>query len=464
MKKQQGAIEIFLIILVLIIAILLVGGLFKIKTTPSALTPLTGNAVDTTNFCCDSGSGANCKVQQGQGQTFTFKDELYGLLKSNITFLEAPFHLKDSGQNFNNNPIIINSSDGYRRFDEGRLIECINGVNQDSIYKTEPQPGGNIGTYCLAIPNDELVYVCKKNCKSSGCPLYNSHGIPYDYSASSGLSCYGDTSSVYDVYFRVKDEQNPGIPDAIKNCQNSNQSIVTSNPVLSSPKIVFKDQKTSLNLQLKTFEIEQTATASPGISAFLSPFCKPAIYLYPSGKTQVNVKIAPKGPVTLTIPDYPKSGWNVTAYPSGKIESPDGTFPYLYYEAQIPDNLLTKEKRGYVVEYKNLGSLFQTLLPKLGLNEKEKSEFSDYWLKTLPNSPYYFVGVVSTQTLDDVSPLNISPKPQTVIRVGLYFEPLDKKINVSEPKFLPVERRGFTAVEWGGLFKKEKNRNFTCIM
>ena len=463
MKKQQGATEIFLIILVLIIAILMVGGLFKIKTTPS-YTELTANTVDSTNFCCDSGSGANCKVLQGQGQTFTFNGDLYGLLKSNITFLEAPFHLKDSGQKFNNNPVIINSSDGYQRFDAGRFIECINGVNQDSIYKAEPQLGGNIGSYCLAIPNDELVYVCKKNCKSSGCPLYDSFGIPYDYSKSSGLSCYGDTSSVYDVYFRVKDEQNPGIPDVIKNCQNSNQPIATSNPVLSSPKIVLKDQKTSLNLQLKTFEIEQTATASPGISAFLSPFCKPAIYLYPKQKTQINVKIAPKGPVTLTIPNYPKNGWNVTAYPSGKIESNGNVFPYLYYEAQIPDNLLTKEKNGYVVEYKNLESLFQTLLPKLGLNEKEKNEFSDYWLKVLPASPFYFVGVVSTQTLDGVSPLNISPKPQTIIRVGLYFEPLTEKIAVSEPKFFDTARKGFTVVEWGGLFKKEKNSNFTCIM
>ena len=465
MDRQRGRIEFVLLILVLLGASFLVGGLFKAKESVIKQTALI-NTANPASLCCDTGNGLNCKVQKGEGQTFTFNGQQYGLLKSNVYFEEAPYHLKDSGQKFNNNPIIINTSDGFRRTDGYQSIECING-SQDSIYKSKPPSNltnlSQLAPYCLAIPNDELVYVCKKNCANIACPRYDPNGNPYDYSTLTGLYCYGATSSLYDVYFRVSDETNPGIPDPIKNCtiENTGTPLPTGSV---TQRIVFNDTTKTENLQLKTFGVEQTVSTPSGTTAFLSPFCKPAVYLYPTEKTQVNVKIAPKGPVTLTIPKIPASGWDVTAYPGGKIESPDGTFPYLYYEAQIPDNLLTKERNGYVIEYKNLGNLFQTLLPKLGLNEKERAEFSDYWLQALPSSPFYFVGVVNTQTLDSVSPLNISPKPQTIIRVGLYFEPLTEKIAVNEPKFFNTTRKGFTVVEWGGLFKKEKNSNFTCIM
>lgn len=464
-KRKTGGIEFVILFLVLIGAVYFVGGFPKVKISPSNQKALI-NTANPAQLCCDTGSGADCKVQKGEGQTFSYNGQQYGLLKSNITLQEGIGHLKDSGQRFNNNPIILNSSDGFKRYDGYGFIECIN-ADQDSIFKSKPPPEAPLsdyGKYCLAIPNDELVYVCKKGCANIACPRYDPSGRPYDYSKLTGLYCYGTTNSLYDVYFRVSDETNPGIPDPIKNC-----TIDTAGTPLPTgsvtQKIIFKDANTtSQDIQLKTFDVEQTVSTPSGTTAFLSPFCKPAVYLYPTAKTQINVKIAPKGPVTLTIPKISSSGWDVTAYPSGRIESQNGVFPYLYYEAQIPDNLLTKERNGYVVEYRNLGNLFQTLLPKLGLNEKERTEFSDYWLKALPNSPYYFVGVVSTQTLDSVSPLNISPKPQTVIRVGLYFEPLTQKIDVSEPKFSDTTRKGFTVVEWGGLFKKEKNSNFTCIM
>ena len=462
MRRQKGGIEFVLLILVLLAASFLVGGFFKVKESATKQTALI-NTANPASLCCDTGNGADCKVQKGDGQTFSFNGQQYGLLKSNITLEEGGNHLKDSGQKFNNNPIIINSSDGYKVYGIFASVEC-NTQNQDSIFRKKPTSKIIDNRYCMAIPNDQIVYVCKKNCNKSVC--INSAGqlVPENYPGFySGAFCYGDTNSVYDVYFRVADETSPGIPDPIKNC-----TIDTSGTPLptgsTTQKIVFNDTAKTENLQLKTFGVEQNVSTPSGTTAFLSPYCKPAVYLYPTQKTTVNVKIAPKGPVTLTIPKLPASGWEVTAYPNGKIESPDGVFPYLYYEAQIPDNLLTKEKKGYVTQYKNLGSLFQTLLPKLGLNTKEQAEFSDYWLKALPNSPYYFVGVVSTQTLDSVSPLNISPKPQTVIRVGLYFEPLNEKIAVQEPTFSKKVRNGFTVVEWGGLFKKEKNSNFTCIM
>ena len=47
-------------------------------------------------------------------------------------------------------------------------------------------------------------------------------------------------------------------------------------------------------------------------------------------------------------------------------------------------------------------------------------------------------------------PLEVNPKPDTVIRVLMIYKPLNKKIKVKEQKIITPERKGFTLVEWGG--------------
>ena len=46
--------------------------------------------------------------------------------------------------------------------------------------------------------------------------------------------------------------------------------------------------------------------------------------------------------------------------------------------------------------------------------------------------------------------LSISPKPDTLIRIMMEYKPLNKKTKVNEQKLQKVDRKGFTAVEWGG--------------
>ena len=211
------------------------------------------------------------------------------------------------------------------------------------------------------------------------------------------------------------------------------------------------------SLQLKKVTFVSTSSYS-----WWTPACKPAIYLYPQKTQAVSVKVDTKGVFTLTIPDYQSNGWLVKADPSGKITSDGKIYPYLYYESKIPDNLVTKPKDGYVVKKEELLNLFGKLLPALGLNKNEAREFSDYWISALPASPYYFVGVMDKQTVDQIEPLSINPIPDKIIRVRLYFEALKDKIKVSEPKIVTPKRSGFTVVEWGGMVKTDRNSNFTC--
>lgn len=211
--------------------------------------------------------------------------------------------------------------------------------------------------------------------------------------------------------------------------------------------------------------------------AWWVPHCKPAIYLYPETATQVNVQVRiPNGSFLYTDPLYPTGGWNVLAKPSGeltylgntfadskgKTNYPSGIFPYMYYEARIADSAIEKPTTGYSKKYTELASFFDELLPQLGLNSKEAKEFKAYWLKVLPKSTYYFIGIVTKENLDEIEPLTITPQQDTTIRVTLYFEALDMPKLVVAPRVKTPTRAGFTVVEWGGMIKRDKNHPFTC--
>lgn len=214
------------------------------------------------------------------------------------------------------------------------------------------------------------------------------------------------------------------------------------------------------------------------LQAWWVPHCKPAVYLYPKNKQLVNVRIKPLGELGYTDPVYPQgSGWTVTAYPDGALRIPNAQYPmsndqydYLYYESKLFDSEIRKPGYGWVVkglrdknqELRDIEELFDEILPKLGLNEKEASDFKEYWLKTLPESPYYFVGLVDKGERDRLEELLVTPKPDTSIRFSLYFEPLENPVSVFEPVINTPKREGFTLVDWGGMIKLHKDTPFTC--
>lgn len=195
-----------------------------------------------------------------------------------------------------------------------------------------------------------------------------------------------------------------------------------------------------------------------------TPECKPAIYIQTDTQKDVNVRVSPKGYFTQTIPNYPSNGWQITAFPNGDLHSNGKTYPYLYYESMINDWAFTKPTSGYVVAYNGLSNLYDSLLPKLGLVNKEISQFKSYWQKALPTSAYYFVGIMPQSDINTIEPLSVSPVPDKIIRVRLYFEALKDKISVPQPEITVVKRptHGFVVAEWGGMVKTDATSHFTC--
>ena len=47
-------------------------------------------------------------------------------------------------------------------------------------------------------------------------------------------------------------------------------------------------------------------------------------------------------------------------------------------------------------------------------------------------------------------PLEITPSPDTIIRVLMEYKVIDNNISINEQVLTKAERKGFTVVEWGG--------------
>lgn len=182
---------------------------------------------------------------------------------------------------------------------------------------------------------------------------------------------------------------------------------------------------------------------------------KPVIYLYPEKPMKVSVQVNPGNGLSFTEPEY-KNGWNVLADTKSNLKNlADGKiYPYLFWEGS-GSVYYEQPKQGFVVAQENLDAFFDEKLAMLGLIEKEARDFKEYWIPKMSdlNKPYYFVTFLSKRYIDQLAPLTISPKPDTIIRVLMDYKGLNNPESVEELSLTAPERKGFTAVEWGGMLK-----------
>ena len=87
----------------------------------------------------------------------------------------------------------------------------------------------------------------------------------------------------------------------------------------------------------------------------------------------------------------------------------------------------------------------------MGFNEKEISDFITYWQDKLPTKPYTRLTWFETKEMNQLAPLRVSPKPDTLLRAFLDFEGLTAPYNLPAQQLQSVQRNGFTVTEWGGL-------------
>ena len=176
---------------------------------------------------------------------------------------------------------------------------------------------------------------------------------------------------------------------------------------------------------------------------------KPIIYLYPEEEENVSVKLGYKNNLTVSYPKY-LNGWNVIAKPNGDLIDLDTnkSLYALYYENNNKVEFKV-EKYGFCIKGTDSAEFLERTLAKLGLNARESEEFIVYWLPKLETNKYNYIRFATMDEINENMPLEITPKPDNVIRILMTFKGLNNPIEVQEQKIVTPERSGFVAVEWG---------------
>jgi hypothetical protein len=178
---------------------------------------------------------------------------------------------------------------------------------------------------------------------------------------------------------------------------------------------------------------------------------KPVVYLYPNKQIDVNLELDFDGEVFVSYPEI-ADGWQVTAFPDGKIiNKADGReYSYLFWEGMPRTERQYDWSKGFVVKGSEAREFLQKKLAEMGLTPKEYNEFIVYWYPKLMVNEYNLVHFANHEEYGQYAKLNITPKPNSELRVFMVFRKLDQPVAVEPQEFAPFNRAGFTVVEWGG--------------
>jgi len=175
---------------------------------------------------------------------------------------------------------------------------------------------------------------------------------------------------------------------------------------------------------------------------------KPIIYLYPTKETEVNVRLRTPENLSHTYPKYNSEKWrNVIAQPNGDLKVVE-TWRKLYaLYREWKSNNETNFDEWFVVAWKDIIPFLEEKLAILWLNEREAEEFIVYWLPQMENNAYNLIRFETIEEQDENMPLNITPSPDTVIRVMMDWKAIDEPIDIPEQQLVTPERSWFTVVE-----------------
>lgn len=175
---------------------------------------------------------------------------------------------------------------------------------------------------------------------------------------------------------------------------------------------------------------------------------KPVIYLYPEEEMKVSVALGLAGEVTCVYPKFTEDQtWKVTAAPDGTLSADGKTYNYLYWEGNA--DLQPAMTNADCVAGADTAFYLENALARLGMNEKESNDFITFWLPILEKNPYNVIEF-QKETYTDLAPLDISPTPDTLIRVYMCYRPSEEMVDCEATFEETPVRNGFTVVEWGG--------------
>lgn len=175
---------------------------------------------------------------------------------------------------------------------------------------------------------------------------------------------------------------------------------------------------------------------------------KPVVYLYPTEPTDVTVKYVNEQNLLTTYPKY-DGAWRVRADVGGTLTDESGRQYYaLFYDEARTHTV--DFKTGFYVTADGAIPFLEEKLALIGLSEREANEFIMFWLPVLERNGQSVVYFEQTAEREAECPLDVSPAPDSVLRVVIHVKKVDAPVEIEAQQIVPFERRGFTLVEWGG--------------
>ena len=183
-------------------------------------------------------------------------------------------------------------------------------------------------------------------------------------------------------------------------------------------------------------------------TSYCGGIAKPVLYLYPRKTTKVTIAFEHPEYLETTYPKF-TGKWEVKAHSNGDLYDSNGAYYYALYwdEKQVHS---VDFSTGYYVDKDNAISFLEQKLSYIGLSRREANEFIMYWLPVLEKNEKSLVYFELTEERESYNKLNISPKPDSLLRLVIHIKKVDQKINIPKQNLTKFQRKGFVAVEWGG--------------
>jgi len=179
---------------------------------------------------------------------------------------------------------------------------------------------------------------------------------------------------------------------------------------------------------------------------------KPVIYIYPISDQFTNINHEYLGEITFTYPEY-GNGWRVLAKPDGTLLNLiDSTIHrYLFWEG-ISHASFNKFQRtnGFIVKSRDIIPFLEKTLKKLGLNAIESNDFITFWAPRMMIKDRSFIHFLINDNIRNTSFLQITPKPETLIRIFMEYSHSIPDTPIKEQSLPTLQREGYTIIEWGG--------------
>ncbi|MCX6109093.1 MAG: hypothetical protein NTZ90_05745 [Proteobacteria bacterium] len=179
---------------------------------------------------------------------------------------------------------------------------------------------------------------------------------------------------------------------------------------------------------------------------------KPVIYLYPTKEQDITVKLDFTGELVTTYPKFDPAigGWKVHANAQGQLTDlkDHHQYSYIYWNGKT-EAFKPSFDDGFVVKGADARTFLQEKLAYLGLNARESNDMIVYWLPYLEKNAYNLVHFAHEE-YTSIAKMTITPKPDSLLRVFMVFKGLKAPTAVKPQSLQKFDRKGFSAVEWGG--------------